>query len=378
MIKKKSFYFQFLSLNYPKNLIKTINNLVIINFPLYHTPCKEKYVAYTKTNFSTWYQTVNNLRSIPVLTLIYGDSDYLKFRTTSILKGLEDIPHVSLSSKINTDDFRTIAQTNSLFDSGSFYTIEESDSKSLQQLLKLLSSLSSDSNKICFILKDKVDKTSEKLLDASLVKVFSIGCFTPYENDIPLFIDFCTKQYGISISHQSKSYIISSLGVDLALIDNEIKKLSMIHPNSGTSVVSISDQEVQKYLSVQKKDFIFKLKDLLLQKNVSGVLLLLEDLLAQGQASLSILGYLAKHFRTLYKVKLLQEQNANQSQIASELRMSPYMLKDYIRYSPYFSKDLCTVVLKKIAEIDINLKTNSVNEYNQLAELIDTYEQNLS
>ncbi len=335
-------------------------------------------MAYTKTSFSNWFQTISNLGTIPTLTVVYGDCEYLKFKTTTILKNLENISTVSLTSKISTDEFTTINQTSALFDSGSFYIIEETDSKSLQNLLKLLSSIKPESNKICFILKDKVDKTSEKLLEASLAKILPIGCFTPYENDIPSFIDFCSKQYNLSISFKAKSYILSSLGVDLALIDNEIKKIAMIYPDSYSKTVSVSDLDIKKYLSVKKKDFVFKLKDLLLQKKVSSIMILIEDLLSRGQSSLAILGYIAKHFRTLYKIKLLQEQNANQSQIASELKMSPYMLKDYLRYSPHFSKSLCIVTLKKISSIDTIIKTQSCNEYNLFYELIDTYQKYLN
>ena len=342
-------------------------------------------MGYSKTTFSNWYQAVSNLNNLPKFCLIYGDCEFLKYKTISILKGLENIPVVSLQSKISHDELQTICNADSLFDSGSLYIIEETDSKSIQTVLSILTSSPLGSNSICLILKDKPDKTSEKLLDKSINKILPIGCFTPYENDIPSFIDFCTKLYNISISYKAKNYIQSCFGNDLVLIDNELKKLVMIYtsspnqdPRAPTTPILIDDSDLLKNLTTQRKDYIFKLRDLFLQKKIPDILLLLEDLLNRGQPTLAILGYIAKHFRTLYNVKVLQHQNKNQSQIASILKMSPYMLKDYLRYSPYFSSFLCKEVLKKIAIIDIQLKTSSCNEYNLLCELVDTYQKNLS
>ena len=107
---------------------------------------------------------------------------------------------------------------------------------------------------------------------------------------------------------------------------------------------------------------------MLLKKEFSSILILLEDLIQRGESSLAILGFICKHIRIFYDIKVMKEKNV--SNINSYLKLNPYVFKEYMQSEKYYSKDLCLKILKQSSRIDSLIKTSNVDDTTLLSNLI--------
>ena len=145
------------------------------------------------------------------------------------------------------------------------------------------------------------------------------------------------------------------VGNDLWQACLELKKLAAY---AKGKIISVDD--VRLLTKNKLEENIFLLTDALGQKNKKAALKLISDLLQAGTTPLELLSKMTWQFRNLLQVKGLADQTGNLSspQIASKLKLHPYVAKKTLGQLKNFDLDGLKKIYRQLLELDHSLKTS--------------------
>lgn len=89
---------------------------------------------------------------------------------------------------------------------------------------------------------------------------------------------------------------------------------------------------------------------------------LYNDLLALKEPPMRILFLIARQFNQLMQVKELKSHGYDSGQIAKKLGIAPFIIKNALRQSSYFSLDALTESVKECVELEEAVKTGRIND----------------
>lgn len=160
------------------------------------------------------------------------------------------------------------------------------------------------------------------------------------------------KQSG-KISTKDANLLGTRIGSDLIALENEIKKL--IAYNAEISENSIKHLTTEGYF-----DSIFTLMDAISEKNKKKSLDLLSRFVENDENYIYLLSMLSRQIRNLILVKYLYEERKSESQIVSETKLHPYVVKKTLTQSKNFALNKLLKMHRDLLNTDLTLKsTNS-------------------
>ena len=89
---------------------------------------------------------------------------------------------------------------------------------------------------------------------------------------------------------------------------------------------------------------------------------LLEEFINKNYDEMQIIILLANSFRFMYQVKYLSNKNMSSDMIAKELSANPYRVKINLKNCYYYSESDLLLYLKKLADLDKNIKLGLINK----------------
>jgi DNA polymerase-3 subunit delta len=190
-----------------------------------------------------------------------------------------------------------------------------------------------------------------------------------YDNQLPDFMSEYVKERGIAIDDQGIRALCEFVGNDLSRLTNEIGKLTIsLKPGE-----SITAERVMQQVGVSKEYNIFELQKAILQKNSLNVAKIVNYFESNTKKNpvIPTVAYLYSFFSKV----LLASQAPDKSEkgLASALKVSPYVIRDYSLALQQFSPDRILRNISLLKEADLKLKgvnTGSTNEGQILRELI--------
>jgi DNA polymerase-3 subunit delta len=190
-----------------------------------------------------------------------------------------------------------------------------------------------------------------------------------YDNQLPDFMTEYANGRSIAIDDQAIRALCEFVGNDLSRLTNEMDKLTIsLKPGE-----SITAERVMQQVGVSKEYNIFELQKAILQKNslnVAKIVNYFESNTKKNPVILTV-AYLYSFFSKV----LLASQATDKSEkgLASALKVSPYVIRDYSLALQQFSSDRILRNISLLKEADLKLKgvnTGSTNEGQILRELI--------
>ena len=160
----------------------------------------------------------------------------------------------------------------------------------------------------------------------------------------------------VSISPEAVEKLSVYVGNDLKLLSKEIEKL-VSYKDSG----EIKDEDVEKLVKSKIDTDIFKTIDALARGDKKTAVKLLHEHIESGDHPLYMLDRYFYQFRNLLKVKSLVEKNMPQPEIASKLKLHPYVVKKSVEQSGRFTFEELKGLYKKLCDIDAEAKTGKVD-----------------
>lgn len=216
-------------------------------------------------------------------------------------------------------------------------------------------------------IKTSALKAEAKKLYNWLLKQPYVQEFKPLNNS--QLLNFAQKEIEKKkgkINPATLSLLIAKTSNDLWRLNNEIDKL----------VASANGELIEKDLVTQlvKGDIeenVFALIDALVSKNNGLALRLLEEQLAAGLSEEYILNMLQRQIKLMLEVKKLQMSNINSERdIATALKVHPFVAKKSLQQSKNFSQLELESYWQSLLELDFNNKRGQADIKSELYSLI--------
>lgn len=190
-----------------------------------------------------------------------------------------------------------------------------------------------------------------------------------YDNQLPDFLADYARERKIAMDDQAIRALCEFVGNDLNRLTNELDKLTIsLKPGEPVTV-----DHVMQQVGVSKEYNIFELQKAILQKNSLNVAKIVNYFESNPKKNPMIptVAYLYAFFSKV----LLASQAPDKSEkgLASALKVSPYVIRDYSLALQQFSPDRILRNISLLKEADLKLKgvnTGSASEGQILRELI--------
>ncbi|MBO8171459.1 MAG: DNA polymerase III subunit delta [Bacillaceae bacterium] len=165
------------------------------------------------------------------------------------------------------------------------------------------------------------------------------------------------KFYQADIDPEAVQLLVALVGASLQMLDQELNKLSLYAGSSGTITREMAEMMVSRSLEQN----IFTLVDRVAHLRLDDAFQILYDLLKNKEEPIRILSLLARQFRIILQVKILSEKGYSQKQVASQLKLHPYVVKLASQQGRQLQESTLRNILKHLAEEDVRMKTGQTD-----------------
>ena len=225
------------------------------------------------------------------------------------------------------------------------------DINRVEELLKYVEN--SSSLNLLFVVSDKYDDRKKIIKDLKKKMEFIKVSSDPVE-----FTKNCLKGY--KVEDGVITLLVNNTLGDISRLYNECNKLKIYKINDKY----ISKEDVLE-LAVKKlgdsTDITFQFSRSLAEKDKKKALSLYQELLDYQIEALSIIGLLASQFRIMFQVKVLEEKNMRNDEIAKTLNEKSYRITKTRELTRYYSKRELLDLMIKLEDIELKIKTTSVD-----------------
>ncbi|WP_066297779.1 DNA polymerase III subunit delta [Bacillus sp. FJAT-29937] len=239
-----------------------------------------------------------------------------------------------------------------------FLTTEKSKEKVEHDLDGLYSYLESPNEDTTFILiipyekmdgRKKVVKNIKKL--ANVYEAKSIKGSQLFD-----WIYNRSRKENISMSTDAINLLINYIGSNLFQLEQEIVKMSLYIGKGNELAV----EDVEMLVSRTLEQDIFKLINSIMNKQINQAFELLDDMLKQGEDSIKIINLIARQFRIIFQLKELQKQGASNGEMASKLKLHPYVVSSTLYMCEQYNADQLLNILSLLSNLDFKMKTGQI------------------
>lgn len=169
------------------------------------------------------------------------------------------------------------------------------------------------------------------------------------------------EKNGSHIGHKEATYLIDRVGVNQAVLSNEVTKLSLQR-------APITQPLIDELTVPSPHSSIFTMLDSIASGNLKGSLKLYEEQKVQGMEPQAILGMITWQLVSLATVATAK--GINSDEIASKSSLSPYVVRKNQNLAKKLTKNKLTKMFDLAIEADTKLKTTSSNADKVIAQLI--------
>ena len=149
-----------------------------------------------------------------------------------------------------------------------------------------------------------------------------------YENEVSPWISTYVQQQGYSIEPAASAIMADYVGNDLNKLVNELDKLFSLLPTSDKKLTAAN---IEQNIGISKEYNTFELNNAVAQRNILKANRIAYHF-SKNPSEYPIVVTIATLytlFRNMLKLYALKKQNATQGQVASELGVNPFFVKDY-------------------------------------------------
>ena len=299
------------------------------------------YVLYGKIN----YLIEKNLKKI-INESNVDEMNIIKYdlEQDSLTKVINDANSMSLFS-----EKKLIIVNNSFIFTGA---TKKNIEHNLDELEQYLNNINEDTVLIFIVNNEKLD---ERKKITKLAK--KVGYVKEYNDaDTVSIVKVFLNDY--SISNELIKYLIERVGDSIPLLSSEIEKIK-IYKNEDKNITKEDiDNLTVKSLEVNN----FKLIDAIISKNKTLAYELYNERIKLNEEPIAIIIAIANQIRIMYQVKQLYLNGYTENNIAKILNIHPYRVKLAAQNSRKYSEELLINYLKKLANLDIDIKNGNIDK----------------
>jgi DNA polymerase-3 subunit delta len=168
---------------------------------------------------------------------------------------------------------------------------------------------------------------------------------------------------------ENSNYLSKNSPKTLRDINNEINKIVDYIGDR----IEITQDEIGNILSRSLENDIFKMVDAIGKRDKKTAIILLNDMLRNGENGIKILTMITRQFRILIQCRELKNKGYSPDLIAKKLSLAPFIVKKGLAQCQHFKGRTLKEALNTTSQIDLKMKTGKVNIKLALEMLIFEY-----
>ncbi len=176
-----------------------------------------------------------------------------------------------------------------------------------------------------------------------------------YENRLAPFINAEAQRLGKRIDASATELLTFIVGNDLQELTSQIEKASLY-----VGVAAVITLEDIRQIASQSKNFnAFELARFMGEKDLAKALHTLQSVLDSGEPVM-VLGALSSHFRKLWRIRELLDQNLSASQIGTRLKINQFFLAGELAQARKHSIRQLEQLHTAIYNVDLGMKSGGL------------------
>lgn len=218
----------------------------------------------------------------------------------------------------------------------------------------------------CLVLvAGKIDKR-KKIYKTIMSKAIVVELKKPFENQIPVWIDYIAGIHGITLTHDAISGVQQLVGSNLSEINNEMQKIRASLGERKQATI----EDVLRVVSKARIESVFSLTDAIARRDRAQALLCLANLLENGQNESGIISLILRHVRILSQVREGQKKGLSSGKLSQVVGVPEYFMKQYISQSRAWDEKKINSTVKALHETDKALKSSPIASHIWLENLV--------
>ena len=177
----------------------------------------------------------------------------------------------------------------------------------------------------------------------------------PKEWKLATWIRQRVRDKGGDFSGEAIALLDALVGLDLRLLDQEIDKLLLYADGR-----QVTGDDVRTLVSRAREASIFDLVDCVGNREADRALRLLHRMLEEEAEPLYLLAMLSRQVRILIQAKELQPQRLTRDQVASRLKLHPFVAKKGMEQAQNFDPDQLLEAHQLLVKTDWRIKTGQM------------------
>ena len=163
---------------------------------------------------------------------------------------------------------------------------------------------------------------------------------------------------GKKITRREMELFLGKTGNDMGNIEKELEKL--ICYTMGREVITAED--IEAVCTAQISNHIFDMIRAVTEKKQKRALDLYYDLLALKEPPMRILFLLARQFNLIMQVKELSQAGYDQSRIAKQTGLQPFVVRNYSAYARKYSTEALRSAVEECVRTEEKVKTGYMTD----------------
>ncbi len=294
--------------------------------------------------------------------LIYGDEAYLRLQNrdkiVKALGGTESSMNFNRyeGDNINPLEIIDMAETMPFLSDRRIILVENSGffKNGCPELAEYLKA-SSETTILIFVEKD-VDKRKD-IYKALSKTGFEIDCSTQDDDMLKRWIASRFSGEGKKISPRAQAVLLDRVGTDMSNLATEIEKLICYCLDRN----EITEEDISAVCANYLTSRIFDMTDAISSQDQRRAIELYYDLLALKEPPAKILALITRQFNIMLQIKEMTENRRDKAQMASALKIAPFLVGKYQAWARSFSFDQLRQALELCASNDEAVKTGKLD-----------------
>jgi DNA polymerase III subunit delta len=182
-----------------------------------------------------------------------------------------------------------------------------------------------------------------------------VSCDQLYDNQVPAWIEARVHTKRKEASPEACRMLQAYVGNSLRALDNELDKL-LIYTGERKQ---ITGEDIAAVVGASKGFTVFDLQNCIGKKDAKGALTVLARMMEAGESPQLLIIMLTRFLTTLLRIGELKQRSVPDSQFATELKISPYFLKQYLEYFSHFAPSHIENGFRALLSADAKLKSTT-------------------
>lgn len=176
----------------------------------------------------------------------------------------------------------------------------------------------------------------------------------PTKSELPAWVVTLFKSRDRRLPRDGAEALIRAVGRDLRRLQSEADKI-ITYAGERTA---LTREDVEAVVAETAAPSIFELLDALGSRQCAAALQMLGGLLDGGEKLQGIHAMAVRHVRSLMSIRALRDRGMRESELARELRLAPWQLRNLTRQAERFTDDELRDALRDAAAAEAKMKTS--------------------